>query len=638
MLGSAMHRGGTVYVAVYFVVCLLLPGLLHIEPAALTADDQQPKKTMPIQATVSVNWDVEGGGTRNQGSMTMQMRGTAHLAEGVSVMDPAAPPGTIITYAAKGVKVNYTYKETVTQEHPPRGCPALMAEYQGSGVFMLEEINSPMTSGLNIRKMGSLIPKEMLQFAPPEAKEWMIDYYDFFAVAEKQKVQGRKRDGNDCNFVEHTREFNPTGLTIRFRITDDGKMTGSRKWSVSKNSGGPSFNIRVSDLPTKFERRPLVPEPDGGGDITYAVNWTFGEVDPYVQIQRLEGEYWIPLPGDEPVEVTAGEKMELRGIVLPEERDPKTGEWKISGEGGSGEKMYIKKYNASHVKGEVKYLDSKNDLNKPEVFFYWVDEGTGTVEYKTTAGGTQLQESVEFKVKKPKFAFLMNAAPSNRFGLMEMGEGSSSDECCAKKLTGEERRAEEEFNDKCEQLKKELAELIERNDDWEILNTKPKILQQMIDLGCTPRGVQYEGITFIATPMDGTPGKVRFVQKLSRTFMEEFEGTPSSSSVSGALDGCYPFPKNISEYATFDAPAFSEMGGNSYKGRQYEFEMYLLFKPDGDGSEWIPLKKALWRWGAAIRCVDGKCAEDPAASVIPQDGEGEDCSEYPEWDECSASH
>ena len=31
------------------------------------------------------------------------------------------------------------------------------------------------------------------QFVPPQAQEMMIDYYDFFAAAEKQTVSGRKR-------------------------------------------------------------------------------------------------------------------------------------------------------------------------------------------------------------------------------------------------------------------------------------------------------------------------------------------------------------------------------------------------------------------------------------------------------------
>ena len=638
MSGFSLFGGRTLCTAFRAALLCFAISVLLTPVQSLATEDQQPKKTMPIQATVSVDWDIDNGGTRNQGSMTLRMQGTAHLAEGVSVMDEAAPPGFFITYAAKGVEVSYTYSETITQEHPPRGCPALMAEYQGSGGFTLEEVNSAMTSGLNIRKMGSLLPKEALAFVPAEAKEMMIDYYDFFALAMKQKVQGRKRGSNDCNFQPATKEFNPGALTIRFRITDEGKMEGSREWSVSKNSGRPTFGLRLSDLPSKMERRPLVPEPDGGGDVTYTVDWAFGEVDPHVQIQRKEGEYWVPLLGDKPVEVTAGEKMELRGVVLPEEQDPGTGEWVISGEGGSGGKMYIKKYQASHEKGEVKYLDPKNDLNTPEVLFYWVDEGTGTVEYKTTADGKPLQESVEFEVKKPKFAFLMNAAPSNRFGLIEMGEGSGGKECCKPTLTDDQQRAEDEFNAKCEQLERDLAELIERNGTWEIRNTKPKIIQQMIDLGCTPRGVQYEGITFTATPQEGPPGKVRFVQLLSRTIMEEFEGEQSSSSLSNVLDGCYPYPKNISEYATFDAPGFNDLGGNSYKGRLYEFEMYLLYMPNGDGNEWIPLKKAPWRWGAGIRCVDGKCDEDSAASVIPMSGEADDCSEYPEWDECSASY
>jgi len=234
--------------------CLVIT-LLLVPVLVLAAEDQQPKKTMPIQATVSVTWDVEGGGTRNEGSMTMRMRGTAHLAEEVSVMDPAAPPGTMITYGAEGVKVDYTYKKKETQEKPPQNCPAVMAEYEGTGVFTLEEVTSAMTSGLNIRKVGSLIPKEMLQFVPAEAKGMMIDYYDFFAVAKKQEAQGRRRGWNDCNFVDDTREFNPMGLTIRFQITDEGKMTGSRTWSVQQDSGHPAFTIRISDLPQNMERR-----------------------------------------------------------------------------------------------------------------------------------------------------------------------------------------------------------------------------------------------------------------------------------------------------------------------------------------------------------------------------------------------
>lgn len=616
------------------VSCLLITFLL-IPVAAQAADDQQPKKTMPIQVTVSMNWNVEGSGTRNEGSMTMRLRGTAKLAEEVSVMEPAAM-GTMITYGAKGVGGNYTYTETVTQEHPPEGCPAMMAEYAGNGVFTLEEITSAMTSGLNIRKMGSLIPKEMLQFVPPEAKEMMIDYYDFFAVARKQQVQGRKRGWNDCNFVEDTREFNPTGLTIRFQITDEGKMTGSRRWSVGENSGGPSFSIRVSDLPQKMERRPLVPEPDGGGDITYAVNWNFGEVDPYVEIQRREGEFWIPLPGGESVEVIAGERMELRGIVLPEEKDPKNGEWTISGEGGSDGEMYIKKYHAGHAKGEVEYLHPENDLKKPEILFFWVDEGTGTVEYKTTVGTKKLKESVEFEVKKPQFAFYTEAKPRNRFGVLSVGVGHPKGECCERVRSAEEQRAGEGQKEECKELEDKLASLDPKN-DLDQTTKKDKLINEWNALGCTLEGIQYQGISFIAEPEDDISGEVQFVQLLSRSMLLEFEGEPTYDRISNVLDGCYPFPKNISYYATLDAPGFSAKGATSYEVRQLDFEMYLMFRPDGDGNEWIPLKRAVWIWAGAISCDYGTCFEDQEEALIPASEQVPDSSKYPEWTECSPS-
>ncbi len=611
----------------------LLVTFLLIPVAVLAADDQQPKKTMPIQVTVSVNWDIEGGGTRNEGAMTMRLRGTANLAEEVSVMDPKAP-GAMITYNAAGVSGNFSYSETVTQENPPEGCPALLAEYGGNGGFTLEEVTSAMTSGLNIRKVGSMVPKEMLQFVPAQAQEMLIDYYDFFAVAKKQKVTGRKRGWNDCNFVDGEKEINPSALTIRFRITEDDEMSGRRRWSVENNSG-PSFGIRISDLPESMERRQLVPEPGDGGNVTYAVNWNFGEVDPYVEIQRREGEFWVPLSGDEPVEVIAGEKMELRGVVHPEEKDTKKGEWTISGEGGSGGKMYIKKYHGSQDRGEVEYLDPKNDLKKSEVLFFWVDEGTGTVEYKTKAGTEELKETVEFEIKKPQFAFYTEAKPRNDFGVMNLGTGHPAGECCVRELSADEQKKIDDLMAECKRLEDALASLDPEN-ALDQTTEKPKLLQEWDALGCTLEGIQYQGISFIAEPQDDITGEVQFVQLLSRSKMLEFEGEETTyDRISDVLDGCYPFPKNISYYATLDAPAFNAKGGTSLEVRQLDFEMYLMFRPDGEGNEWIPLKRVVWIWAGAIRCDIGTCWEEKTEALIPTSEQVPDHSEYPEWTQCS---
>jgi hypothetical protein len=43
-----------------------------------------------------------------------------------------------------------------------------------------------------------------------------------------------------------------------------------------------------------------------------------------------------------------------------------------------------------------------------------------------------------------------------------------------------------------------------------------------------------------------------------------------------------------------------------------EFDDYVLFKPAGDGSAWVPLKKIHWHWrGAATRQPDGSFQLDP---------------------------
>jgi hypothetical protein len=613
--------------AALFVMMMLAGG------AVAGADDQQPKKTLPIQATVSVKWDIDGGESRNQGSMTMRLRGAAKLSEQMSVMDPSAPPGTMITYSAAGVGGNFNYTETVIQKNPPEGCPEMMAQYQGNGYFTLEEVTSAMTSGLSIRKVGSMIPKEMLQFVPPQAQEMMIDYYDFFVVAKKQQVEGKRRGWNDCKFEDDEKEFNPSGLTIRFRITDDGKMTGSRRWTVQRDSGAPDFTIRISDLPETMERRPLVPEPGGRADVTYAVNWHFGEVDPYVEIQRREGEFWVPLLGGDAGEVVAGERMELRGVVHPEEKDSKQGQWTISVEGGSGGETHIKKYKASHQKGEVEHLESQ-DLTKSEVLFYWVDEGTGTVEYKTRAGSKELKEKVEFEIKEPQFAFHTEAKPRNDFGALKRGSSHPGAECCVQALSAEEQQKLDDHNEACKQLKDQLASL-DPNNARNQRTVEPRLIQQLNALGCTLKGVQYQGISFIAEPQDDITGEVQFVQLLSRSVMLEFGGETTYDRISNVLDGCYPYPKNISYYATLDAPGFSEKGATSYEVRQLDFEMYLMFRPDGEGNEWVPLKRAVWSWAGAIRCDKGTCWEETAEAVIPTSEQVPDHSEYPEWSQCS---
>ncbi len=541
MSGSARVVVVTIGAAVRTALVCFVIILLLIPASTLAAEDQQPPNTMPIQATVSVEWDVENDSTRNEGSMSLHMQGTVRLAPEVSVMDPAAPPGTIITYSAEGVGVTFSYEEKVFQEDPPRGCPALLAEYQGTGNFTLKKINTAMTSGLNIRKMGSLVPQAMLQFAPPEAKEMMIDYYDFLALAEKQTVSGRRRGWNDCIYKAVSKEVNAAQLAIRFRITDDGKMTGSRKWTVDGNSGDPSFHIRVSDLPQRIERRPLVPEPDGEG-ISYAVNWTFGEVDPYVQVQRKEGGQWVPIT-EEPVKVKVGEKLELRGTVMPEDKDTGRGTWTVPG-------RPVQDFIVEGNSGYADWLED-SELDTQEIQFHWWDGEDGLeVKYVTTSSdGKQLTGSAAFDIKEPD-TVLRAYLDHGQFQVIEV------------KYTDPD-------------------------------GTPHQGTELVLGAG------NGETIRFCHDPLPGgfQPGSTQFVQQVRTTGRatkhKDALAGPCMQIENEGLDGSYPYAPGPE---TRDSPGVPVSMYDLSISVSHEFTTQLMYKPDIDGAIFVPLSEMDWFW------------------------------------------
>ena len=112
-----------------------------------------------------------------------------------------------------------------------------------------------------------------------------------------------------------------------------------------------------------------------------------------------------------------------------------------------------------------------------------------------------------------------------------------------------------------------------------------------------------------------------------------------------ALDHCYPYPQGS------DAPAIvvptqreTEDGLflRFYTGKIQENWTYLMFKPKGEESEWVPLKVVHWIWEGAIeysddtrkwdQAKDGKNDENHKDDTkAPQDPTVEDTEDYPTW-------
>jgi hypothetical protein len=331
-----------------------------------------------------------------------------------------------------------------------------------------------------------------------------------------------------------------------------------------------------------------------------------------------------------PQEVVTGERIELKGGVYPEEKGGGEGRWTID-DGDNLRGKFIKSFEASHHRGEVKRLDPQEDLTRREVVYYWTAGGEGTVVWKVLVDGQEKTAKADFTIRKPKFDLITEPRQANTFGPLKPGEAHPPGECCFPEMAPEEKALAEE----CRRLRQQI-DALDLNDYLQGRERKLKEEQYLKE--CTVTGLQYQGITISATPRDDTAGEVEFIQFVSRTITRTDSGAggrPRTTSDPLALDGCYPYPLNKPPSATVDMPGFSEPGGDRYDERDLRFTTYLMFRPKGEGNEWVPLKKVDWSWRGAIRCEGGRCAEAAQSGAFPHPSSGEEVGDYPTWDSCS---
>lgn len=94
------------------------------------------------------------------------------------------------------------------------------------------------------------------------------------------------------------------------------------------------------------------------------------------------------------------------------------------------------------------------------------------------------------------------------------------------------------------------------------------------------------------------------------------------------LDGSFPYPSASSNSAN-DSPRSPLDNTLLKKSADDSFEMWLLFKPSGATSIWVPLRKVSWSWsGVATRNGNIWDLSSPSNSVNPA---SVDSTTHPEW-------
>jgi hypothetical protein len=141
------------------------------------------------------------------------------------------------------------------------------------------------------------------------------------------------------------------------------------------------------------------------------------------------------------------------------------------------------------------------------------------------------------------------------------------------------------------------------------------------------------GITFtrsISVP-SGFSGDTQWVQVADQVVRTKTPNGGNSLVLSGSglLDSNYPYTSAIT--STEDSPR-SGVDPCDYEGvsANDSFTMYLMFKPSGANSLWVPLRQVSWNWsGSAGRFTTcGWILSSASHSTNPTD---QDSTDYPTW-------
>jgi len=310
-----------------------------------------------------------------------------------------------------------------------------------------------------------------------------------------------------------------------------------------------------------------------GENIKIRVSWRFGKVKPILQIWR-EGKDIT----DETEEVLVGEKIELKAVVLPETATIQRGEW---------EKIPGDPIEDFVVGGERGYIDKleEAELKKPEVKFHWWDgKDNLTVKYSAVVDGKKLEAKANFVVKEPKIK-LKSEVPDGDFT---------------------------------------IGEVTYREDKEEIV-TRDELIYD-------PPSENYT-IKFTHDPLPNEfPGETQYVQLVhtdARNEKHKEALNPCLELNKKGLDKKYPYSPGPE--AT-DAPGVPVTYMDLTIEVNHHYEMYLMFKPEGEGSIFVPLRVMDWDWIGIAKRKSILDLFDLRGSGVSKDPEDREAEKYPTWD------
>jgi hypothetical protein len=299
-----------------------------------------------------------------------------------------------------------------------------------------------------------------------------------------------------------------------------------------------------------------------------------------VDIQRDEDVAdgnWQPIAG-KLAKALPGEKINLRidTSKFPANVTVGSFEWVLP-------QKVFKDYVANNATGTLTQM-AQADQTAADVHFYFADSGDKAITLKFKVDSTPIEATIQIKIEKPISTF------TTEKGAVRLTAGHAGQHALG-----------------------------------------------YFGVTTLPYGVRYVGSA--TTPQDWSQGTWSWVQliKTRRDFTNPPNGNAShlGDGVTWKLDTEYPYggvrtADGQLNRAIGDSP--SEAADSLFRSTikiVESFQTYLMFRPDGTDSRYVPLRKANWNWGG-----EGTAADNWAAVTNPvgdADAQGAEFNDHPQW-------
>ena len=292
-----------------------------------------------VQATVSVrvSWnkhDEFGGNLEDSGFMSSSVSGVLVKSQDRSgvflfVPESAGMHGTVKYHNVRSdKKTGKIYMKEEGSGNVQVLSPQSLGDPQSQGHLELMAMTGPGGIAHALQLGGEVDPFTVMQMMKSGEKK---DHYSFSVTTPIKTIitdeEGKSKDG-----------LRGIHFALIAGALNEGTINSSVKWTSDKVKhliGYQNF------MGTKYD-------PPQSGDVEYAVSWTFGEIPRSGDPAEVNGE-WMNIT-DETVKVVVGEKMKLRGVVRPENKDPERVPGHLKEEGLEGTTSSATKLTSARVK------------------------------------------------------------------------------------------------------------------------------------------------------------------------------------------------------------------------------------------------------------------------------------------------